>query len=96
MKQNVQPWPSAKALTVFNVLKLRGTKTMTVPQVLEYLREHWDPEYSAEWVSDGVAWLVGRGFLRWQGEQIEVAAFAPNGRIANLVKSPDESDLVLA
>lgn len=93
MTAQPEPWPSTKAFTVYNVLRLRGTKTMAIPHVTEYLREVWDPAYPSDWVSEGATWLIERGFMRWEGELLAVNVFDANGKIAKLARANGDADL---
>lgn len=81
-------WPSAKGLSVYNVLKLGGD--MSRESVLAYLRAHWDPETTQDYVDGGLMFLGFKGWAEQSDGQIRLLT---RGRSA--AKTEDETDLIL-
>jgi hypothetical protein len=57
------PWPSTKALSLYNVLVFKEVTSIALPDALQYLRDKWDPDYPESWVIEGASWLAERGFV---------------------------------
>jgi hypothetical protein len=73
-----EPWPSTKALSVYNALSL-ARRDMTRAGILEYLREAWDPDVPADFVATGVDFLLERGFVREEDGAVVPRERRPNG-----------------
>lgn len=94
-KTNPEPWPSTKALSVYNVLRFRETQSLSLPEVLAYLREHWDPDYPEAWVRDGAEWLQSRGFASLTNDSVTAVLLAGSNRPARLVRADNDASLRL-
>lgn len=86
-------YPSTKALSVYNALSLSG-RDMTPAEVLAYLRDHWDPKVTPEYVAEGAAYLIERKMAH-EIEGVLIAPRLPNSRKTKPVKrANDDRDLV--
>lgn len=81
-------WSATKGLSVYNALKLGGD--MPPMQITEYLREHWSPDVSEDYVYDGVQFLAEK---RWIGMDEDKVRLLTRGRHAG--RCSGDADLAL-
>lgn len=92
-----EPWPASKALTVYNVLRLREVVAMPIRDITPYLREHFDPKYPQEWVMQGIEWLVEKKLVSSNGIFISATNLTPQGKPAKVVRSKNtDADLSMS
>ena len=90
-------WPSTRALSVYNVLRLKKeTPFVTLDDVLVCLRDFFDPGYREDWVIEGAAWLQKRGFIASTGGQICASHRDRSGVPIKLVRTEGDAELALA
>lgn len=65
-------WPSTHGLSVYNALSLSG-RDMTPGEILDYLRAHFDAQFTTEAVNTGIEFLLARGYVRRVGAALRVA-----------------------
>ncbi len=82
-------------MSVYNVLWLKEVSLMPIAELLPYLHEHFNPKYPAAWVTDGVAWLVEKGFAVSNGIIIQIRHLNSRGKPLRITKTPDETGLQL-
>lgn len=83
-------WPATKGLSVYNALKLGGP--MTPPRIADYLREHWDPETTDEYVAGGIAFIAEKSWI----SQDEAGQLRLTRTNMKAIRTADDRDLVLA
>lgn len=88
-----EPWPSTKALSVYNVLRLRESTVVLIRDILPYLREHFDASYPQAWVDDGVQWLIEKGFVTSNGVFLSAKYMNQRGIPARLVRASGDAEL---
>lgn len=89
-----EPWPATKALSVYNVLRMNRRAEMPLSEVLDYLREWFDPRYPEAWVGHGVQQLVAWGFVNMrQPNRIRAASLDGNGQPLRLKRHAEDSEL---
>lgn len=89
-----EPWPSTKALSVYNVLRLNKRALMLLADVHDYLRSEWDPKYPQSWTLQGAEWLAEKGFVALDASGVIAATNVANdGTPRRLVRHNDDSDL---
>ncbi len=87
-----QAWPSTKGLSVYNALS-KAMEDMRAPEILDYLRAVWDPNMTATYVHDGVAFLVKKDFVRIDGETVRLKERGPNRKGKLVVRTDHDRDL---
>ena len=80
-------WPSTKALSVHNAIRIVG-RAMTRDELVGFLQRGHHATVDEEYVDIGVAFLVKRGFSERVGDLI-----ANNPRIGQLVRADKDHDL---
>ncbi len=95
MSTEPTPWPSTKALSVYNTLRFKGAPTLETSAILLCLRQHSDPEYPEDWVFEGIEFLAAKGLVSFTGERVQALQLNERGLPAYVVKTADESDLEL-
>jgi hypothetical protein len=79
-----EPTVAAKALAVYNVMRLKEVPLMQLRAFLPYLREHFSADFPQEWVDDGIAWLIERGFVTSNGIIVSAKHLTQQGLPARL------------
>ena len=83
-----EPWPSTKGLSVYNALMLGGD--MTPDQIVAYLRAHWDPAMTREYVDAGIAFVAAKSWTMVDGEEVRLLT-----RPRRAVRINEDADLAL-
>jgi hypothetical protein len=85
-------WPSTKGLSVYNALS-QSMRDMSDDEILAYLRAVWDPDMTATYVHEGIAFLVSKDFVRLDGETVRLRERGPNRKGKLVVRANQDRDL---
>ena len=88
-----QVYPSTKGLSVYNMISLRR-KDLSVAEIVADLREHFDPEITEQYVTDGVAFLTARSLAtEVDGVVTPKRPRQPDGKCWPLKRTNADADL---
>jgi hypothetical protein len=87
MKTSEQ-WPSTKALSVWNALRI-ARRAMTPAELVGILRRGMgDPEVNEEYVVTGIGFLIARGSAEMVGPVV-----VANAQIGELIRTDEDREL---
>lgn len=78
-------WPSTKALSVHNALRISG-RAMTRQELVGFLQRGHHPSVGREYVDIGIAFLLQRGFVECVGPLIV-------SRVDELTRADEDREL---
>jgi len=84
-------YQSTMALSVYNALSLTG-RDMSREQVDAFLRENFDPKLPEDYVAQGAAYLLEKGFAAETDGALKIDRL-PNGRGRPLARTRDDRNL---
>ncbi len=86
-------YPSTKALSAYNLLSL-ARKDLSVSEIVAGLQEHFDPAVDEAWVTEGVSFLLERGFaVQQEGKLAPGRPRAPDGKAWPLRRANENTEL---
>jgi hypothetical protein len=89
--KTAEHWPSTKALSVFNVLRITRRGMTPAELVGNLQRAMGDPDVNEEYVVTGIGFLVARGYAEMVGPVV-----VANALIGELVRTDEDRELVPA